>query len=101
MARSSTHNISSSLALNLSAAIILWILLTLVGVMLFLVWEARLSAEQQVNLEGEVVEPLQRAPACSHFLKMTTRPFAPGCSPWSIDCQMSPSVSSTACCRVP
>ncbi len=55
MARSSTGSISSSLALNLSAAIILWILLTLVGVMLFLVWEARLSADQQVNLEGEVV----------------------------------------------
>ena len=55
MARSSTPKISSSLALNLSAAIILWILLTLVGVMLFLIWEARLSAEQQVNLEGEVV----------------------------------------------
>ena len=55
MARRSSSSISSSLALNLSAAIILWILLSLVAVMLYLVWDARISAEQQVNLEGELV----------------------------------------------
>ncbi|MCH2148616.1 MAG: HAMP domain-containing protein [Phycisphaerales bacterium] len=46
---------TTKLGLNLSASIILWLLLTMIGVLLFLAWEARLTAEGQVNLEGDLI----------------------------------------------
>jgi two-component sensor histidine kinase len=52
---SSPTRVSSSLALNLSASIILWVLLTMVAILVFLIWEARQTAEQQVELEGELI----------------------------------------------
>lgn len=46
---------TTKLGLNLSASIILWLLLTMVGVLLFLAWEARLTAERQVSVEGDLI----------------------------------------------
>ena len=46
---------TTKLGLNLSASIILWLLLTMIGVLLFLAWEARRTAERQVNLEGDLI----------------------------------------------
>lgn len=51
----SQKRIRSNLTLNLSAVIILWVLISLVGALLFLVWVARQSAEEQVSSEGEFI----------------------------------------------
>ena len=59
----SNDRVSSSLALNLSASIILWVLLTMIGVLVFLVWEARLTAERQIELEGDLISSVA-ASAC-------------------------------------
>lgn len=52
---STDQRIKSSLLVNLSAVIVIWVLLAMVGAMLFLVSIVRNAAEQQVALEGDVI----------------------------------------------
>ncbi len=47
--------IKSSLLINLSAVIVIWVLISMLGALLFLVWIVRSAAEQQVALEGDVI----------------------------------------------
>jgi two-component sensor histidine kinase len=52
---SDERRVKSSLVINLSAVIVIWVMLSMAGALLFLVWIVQNAAEKQVELQGAVI----------------------------------------------
>ncbi|MAB83619.1 MAG: hypothetical protein CMJ24_09330 [Phycisphaerae bacterium] len=67
--QSDDRPVKSNLVINLSAVIVIWVLIALVGSLLFLIWIVQKAADDQLQLEGALVGSVASASLVDPLLR--------------------------------
>lgn len=67
--QSDDRRVKSNLVINLSAVIVIWLLIAMVGSLLFIIWIVQKSADEQINIEGALVGSVASASVVDPLIK--------------------------------